>query len=79
MRMILSFLPALLVTLGIPALAAQPETPNPTPRHLIQPLRPGAGQPRVRQGAAVQSAAQGGKVRTRAYQAAKPGEGAPKG
>ena len=78
MRMFLSFLPAVLATL-IPAFAAPPETPGPAPRHLIQPLRPGAGQPRVRQDAAVQGGAQGGKVRTRAYQAAKPGEGAPKG
>ena len=75
MRMILSFL---LATLALPALAAQPETPGPAPRAFIQDLRPGAGRPRVRD-AAVQNAAKGNPARTRTYQAAKPGEGAPKG
>ena len=77
-------LPILLVTLSFPAFALQSETAKAVPTHIAQELRPGKGQARVRDASAARAAtprspALGqGTERTRTYQVAKPGEGAPK-
>ena len=76
MRRILNCLPIILVTLSLPALAAQAESPKP----IIRIIRSGKGQARVRDASAARTASPdqaGGTVR-RPYKAAKPGEGAPK-
>ena len=77
-------LPILLVTLNLPAFAVQSEPARPGPTHIIQEIRSGKGQPRVREASAARTAtlrtpspAEGAGC-TRTYQAAKPGEGAPK-
>jgi hypothetical protein len=82
MRRILPFLPIILATLGLPTLAVQTEAPKPVPTQIIQIIRTGKGQPRVRDMSAARVASlrtldQGGG-HTRPYQVAKPGEGAPK-
>ena len=84
MRIMLHFLPLILVPMGLPAFPAATASPTATPVHRTQALRPGKGQPRV-QGAAPATPASSrtvsqvaGTGRTRAYQAAKPEEGAPK-
>ena len=84
MRIMLHFLPLILVPMGLPAFPAATASPTPTPVQLTRVLRPGKGQPRV-QGtvpatpASVRTVSQAaGTGHTRAYQAAKPGEGAPK-
>ncbi len=77
-------LPILMVTLGFPAFALQSEAAKPGPTHIVQELRPGKGQTRVRDTSKARAAtprtaalAQGTE-RIRTYQVAKPGEGAPK-
>lgn len=84
MRILLHFLPLLLFPMGLPAFPAETASPAATAVHRTQVLRPGKGQPRV-QGAAPATPASRrtmgqavGTGRTRAYQAAKPGEGEPK-
>ncbi len=82
MRRNLSLFPIFLLALSLPAFAAPPEAPEAV--HRTQRLRTGEGEPRVREPAAARVAtprkvapAQG-TARSRPYQAAKPGEGAPK-
>ena len=86
MRGILNVFPMLLLVASLPAHTAQPEAPSPASTHRIQVFRAGKGEPRVREAVAArkgdspatpQQAQDAG--RTRPYQAAKPGEGAPKG
>jgi len=84
MRSILPSLPILLVALSAPALALPPDAPSPASRHLIQSLRAGNGQPRVRDASASRVAARrtldqaDGTHRSRPYRVAQPGEGEPK-
>jgi hypothetical protein len=81
MRHNLPFLPILLLALSTPAFALPPDSP----RHRIQILRSGNGQPRIRDAAASRVATPrtldqtGGTRRSRPYQIAQPGEGEPKG
>ena len=82
MRRILPVLPTLLATLGLPALAVQTEVPKPVPTQIIQIIRTGKGQPRVRDTSAARVASLRtldlDGARTHPYPVAKPGEGAPK-
>ena len=84
MRRTLHLMPMLLLTAALPALAAQPEPPTSGASHTTQVFRSGKGEPRVRTAAASRTATQRppspaeGTGRTRPYQPAKPGEGAPK-
>ena len=84
MRILLHFLPLILIAAGLPAFPAATASPAPHPVHRTQVLRTGKGQPRA-QGAAPATPADlrtlgqaVGTGRTRSYQAAKPGEGEPK-
>ena len=85
MRRILHVMPMILLAASLPAVSVQPETPGPGPAHRVQVFRAGKGEPRVREAvpartASPRPASQGQDAgRTRPYQAAKPGEGAPKG
>jgi hypothetical protein len=85
MRRILKVMPVILLVASLPAFPAQPESPNPGSTHRIQAYRAGKGEPRVREAATARTASPRpsnqvqDKGRTRPYQAAKPGEGAPKG
>ena len=85
MRRILNVMPMILLAASLPAFSAQPEPPSPGSTHRVQVLRAGKGEPRVRDAVAARKASprtpdQGqGTGRTRPYQAAKPGEGEPKG
>jgi len=80
MRYRLPFLPLLLVALSAPAFALPPDSP----RHLVQTLRSGPGQPRVRDASAGRVTAPrtldraDGTSRSRPYRVAQPGEGEPK-
>ena len=83
MRPILHFLPLILIPLALPAFAEPPAAPTPGPTHRIQVIRTGKGQARILNTStskhtlvAVDPAA--GTGSTCPYQAAKPGEGAPK-
>ena len=85
MRRTLSLFPLFslfLLALSLPAFGAPPAVPEPA--HRTQSLRAGEGEPRVRETTPARAAgprkaapAQG-TARSRPYQAAKPGEGAPK-
>ncbi|GLH71812.1 hypothetical protein GETHLI_03140 [Geothrix limicola] len=86
MRLVLNVVPTLLLLAGnLSALAVQPEPPRSVATHRIQVIRPGKGEPRTREAVAARTASpqtpttDGGMRRTRPYQPAKPGEGAPKG
>ncbi len=82
MRRNLSLFPTFLLALSLPAFAGPPEAPEAV--HRTQSLRAGEGEPRVRETTAARAAAPRkaapaqGTARSRPYQAAKPGEGAPK-
>ena len=84
MRQLLDFLPIILITLSVPAFAVPPESPKPDAMHIIQIIRSGKGQPRVRDASLARTAAlrtvdpAEGMGQTRPYQEPKPGEGAPK-
>jgi hypothetical protein len=85
MRRILNVMPMILLAACLPAYSVQPESPSPGSTHRIQVFREGKGEPRVRGAVAARNAASAaqhqvqGTGRTRPYQVAKPGEGAPKG
>jgi len=83
MRRILNIMPILLLAASLPAFSVQPQSPPPGPTHRIQVFRAGKGQPRVRDVAAARTVspriANQDTGRTRPYQVAKAGEGAPKG
>jgi hypothetical protein len=66
-----SILPILMFALGLQAISAQP-----APRR-VRELRPGVGEPRLRDPSAARTAQPRGE-RVLPYKAAKPGEGAPK-
>jgi len=84
MRFTVSSVAMILLTAGLPALAAQTEPADPSPAHRTQVLRPGKGEPRVRDAASARKATDRpaapaeGNGRSRPYQIPKPGEGAPK-
>lgn len=85
MRRVLNLMPMILLAASLPAFSAQPDSPSSGATHRIQVFRAGKGEPRVREAAPARTApprppnqAQD-TGRTRPYQAAKPGEGAPKG
>lgn len=87
MRRTLSLFPLFslfLLALSLPAFAAPPEAPRLDAVHRTQSLRAGEGEPRVRETTAARAAgprkaaSAQGTARSRPYQAAKPGEGAPK-
>ena len=85
MRAILHFLPLLLMSIGLSAFSAATASPDPAPGHLVQVIRPGKGDARVQDTAPANPGYKrtaghaAGSGRTRPYQPAKPGEGAPKG
>lgn len=85
MRRIVYMIPLFILATGFSAFADQPASPKAGATHSIQILRAGKGEPRVRDAAAARTAAPRtpdpaeGTGRTRPYQAAKPGEGEPKG
>lgn len=85
MRGILNVMPILLLAAGLPAFAVPQESPSPGSTHRIQVFRAGKGDARVRDAATARTASPRTpnqtqeKGRTRPYQPAKPGEGAPKG
>jgi hypothetical protein len=81
----LNILPILLFAMSLPAFAVQLESPSASSAHRTQVLRPGKGEPRVRDAVPARTASprtpdqNPDKGRTRPYQVPKPGEGAPKG
>lgn len=85
MRLVLYVVPMLLLAGNLSALSVQPESQRPGAAHRVQVIRAGKGEPRVREAAAARTASPQtsntgpSTRRTRPYQAAKPGEGAPKG
>jgi hypothetical protein len=85
MRPILNVMPLILLAASLSASSAQAEPPSPGSTHRIQVFRTGKGEPRVRDAVAARTASPRtpdqvqAPGRTRPYQAAKPGEGAPKG
>ncbi|MDP1833180.1 MAG: hypothetical protein Q8K67_14060 [Geothrix sp.] len=85
MRRILNVMPLILLAASLPAFSVQTESPGPGSTHRIQVFRAGKGEPRVRDAEAARTASPRppnqvqDTGRTRPYQAAKPGEGEPKG
>ena len=84
MRQIVQTLPIFLLAAVIPAFAIQPVSQSHGSTHTIQVFQAGQGEPRVRDRATARpfsprrSDPAQGMRRVRPYQAAKPGEGAPK-
>jgi len=84
MRVTMSPVTMLLLSASLSAFAAQAEPAGASPTHRTQVLRAGKGEPRVRDAASARratdrpQAAAEGRGRSRPYQPAKPGEGAPK-
>ncbi len=82
MRLLLHLVSIMLGMQSFPTFAVQPEPIR--PKHIIKIIRPREGQPRARDVSAGRAASprmvdQAKSMgRTRPYQAAKPGEGAPK-
>lgn len=84
MRITLPPVAMILLTAGVSAFAVQSEPPGSNSTHRTQVFRSGKGEPRVRDAATARTASARsaapaeGTGRSRPYQAAKPGEGAPK-
>jgi hypothetical protein len=84
MLRISNVMPIILMAVSLPAYSIQPESPRPDATHRIHVYREGKGEPRVRDTTGARSASSPtpnpgeDKGRTRPYQVAKPGEGAPK-
>lgn len=85
MRRTMNILPLLLLAASLPVLSGQSAPPSPGTAQRIQVFRAGKGVSRVREAQAARVASpqvrgqEPGPGRTRPYQAAKPGEGVPKG
>lgn len=85
MKRLLNVLPTLLLATSLPAFSVQLESPSAGSSHRTQVLRPGKGEPRVRDAVPARTSSprtpeqNPDKGRTRPYQAPKPGEGTPKG
>lgn len=85
MLRMLNVLSIVLMAACLQAFAAAPEVPSSGATHRVQVLRAGEGEPRQRDTGTARTPTPStphqnqDKVRTRPYQAAKPGQGLPKG